>query len=335
MPLIVTSEDIKSLVQNLAEVSAWSDLADVFDRAGGAPHPDWQLPIVACQAAGGSSMDAIVAAAAVACLQISIMLADDMLDEDPRGEHVRRGPGEAANLALAFQSAAIRLIVEASIDVGQKAAAVNSLAGAALATAYGQHFDNQSLPGEENYWAVVAAKSTPFYGTCYALGAIMANASKEVIDGLYSFGILIGEIIQIEDDLEDAFSKPANPDWYRQGNNLLIIYGIEAEYEQRDEFLALLPEVAAAKDAALARAQELLVKSGAMSYAAYHLVQRYQQAWRLLEKLSLPAPDPIAKILNDYGKTLSDLLGLSGLDVDLTDLRTESVFPTPIAEEQS
>ncbi|HET6445835.1 MAG TPA: polyprenyl synthetase family protein [candidate division Zixibacteria bacterium] len=330
MPVIVTSEDIKSLVQNLAEVTAWSDLADVFDRAGGAPHPDWQLPILACQAAGGKATDAIPAAAAVACLQISIMLADDLLDEDPRGEHMRRGPGEAANLALAFQSAAFRLIDEAPIESDQKAAAVSVLARAALATAFGQHFDNQSLPGEENYWAVVSAKSTPFYGTCYALGAILANASQEAVDGFHDFGVLIGEIIQIEDDLEDAFSKPANPDWYRQGNNLLIIYGLEAEYEQREEFLALLPEVVASKEAALLRAQELLIKSGAVSYAAYHLVQRYQNAWSLLETLALPAPAPIVKILNDYGKTLSELLALGGVDINLSTLRTDSVslFPT-------
>lgn len=86
MPAILTSEGIKNLIQNLPEVSAWLDLSDVFDRAGGAPHPDWQLPIIVCQAAGGESAYAVAAAAAIACLQISIMVADDMLDEDPRGE---------------------------------------------------------------------------------------------------------------------------------------------------------------------------------------------------------------------------------------------------------
>ena len=62
MPAILTSDGVKDLVQSLPEVSAWKDLADVFDRTGGAPHPDWQLPIVICQAAGGKSTDAAAAA---------------------------------------------------------------------------------------------------------------------------------------------------------------------------------------------------------------------------------------------------------------------------------
>jgi hypothetical protein len=117
LPAILTSDGIKDLIQSLPEVSVWKDLTDVFDRNGGAPHPDWHLPIAACQAAGGKSTDAVA--------------------------------------------------------------------------------------------------------------------------------------------------------------------------------------------------------------AAYHLVQRYQQAWRLLEKLTLPVPESTAQILNNYGKTLSELLSLGGVDIDLTSLRNE------------
>ena len=44
------------------------------------------------------------------CLQLSIMLVDDILDDDPRGFQIDKGPGWAANLALALQSAAVRLV---------------------------------------------------------------------------------------------------------------------------------------------------------------------------------------------------------------------------------
>ncbi len=333
MSLIVTSEDLKSLIKSLPEVSSWSDLVSVFDRAGGAPHPDWQIPIIACQAAGGNSADAIPAAAAVACLQISIMLADDMLDDDPRGLHKSSGAGTAANLALAFQSVAYRLIEKTHITSDQKLAAVSSLSHAALATAYGQHLDDSSLPGEENYWSVVSAKSTPFYGNCYALGAIMAGADQAVTRGLNDFGILIGEIIQIQDDLEDAFSRPANPDWLRQGNNILIIYALNAEYEQKSEFVSLLANIAAGDENALVLAQEILISCGAVSYAAYHLVQRYQRTWSLLDELSLPDPEPITQILSDFGNSLSQLLSLSGVEVDLTTLRTGDVSSAAVKGE--
>jgi geranylgeranyl pyrophosphate synthase len=325
LPAIVTSEDIRGLIRRLPEVSAWTDLITVFDRAGGAPHPDWQLPVISCQAAGGKADAALPAAAAVACLQISIMLADDMLDDDPRGEHIRRGHGETANLALAFQAAAFRLIDEASISEIQKRDVASTLARSALATSYGQQLDNLSLPGEENYWQVVREKSTPFYGAAYRTGAIFANAPEETAQGLYEFGVTIGEIIQIEDDLEDAFEKPANPDWKRQGNNLLIIYAMNAEYEERDEFLALLGTIDGKQIDGLIQAQQILIESGAVSYAAYHLVQRYRHAWEILDSLSLPAPEPIADILNDYGHTLTELLSLSGVEVDMLSLRTDPI----------
>ncbi len=322
MPKIVSSEDIKRQIRNLPEVSAWTDLVNVFQRTEGAPHPDWQLPVITCEVSGGNASDALPAAAAIACLQISIMLVDDMLDDDPRGEHFRRGPGSTANLALAFQAAAFRLIANANISSAQKNAAISTLAEAVLATSYGQQLDDLSLPGEENYWHVVKTKSTPFYGAAYRLGALFAGASDEIADGLHSFGIVIGEIIQIEDDLEDALATPANPDWIRQGNNLLIIFAMNAEYAKKDKFLDLLESVKNGDLEALIEAQQLLIESGAVSYAAYQLVQRYRQAWTILDDLTLPDREPITQTLDEYGKTLTNLLSLSGVDIDLSSLRS-------------
>ena len=88
-----------------------------------------------------------------------------------------------------------------------------SLAHLALATALGQHLDVQHLEGEANYWKVVRAKSTPFYGAALHVGALLGNATPEVAEGMRDLGVLLGEIIQIHDDLLDAFHTPANPDW--------------------------------------------------------------------------------------------------------------------------
>ena len=65
----------------------------------------WKLPVIACQAAGESPEKAIPASAALACAQLSIILVDDMLDDDPRGEYRRIGYGNASNFANAFQAA--------------------------------------------------------------------------------------------------------------------------------------------------------------------------------------------------------------------------------------
>ena len=63
---------------------------------------------------GADDAIALPAVAAIACLQISIILVDDILDDDPRGAYHRLGAGRAANLGLAFQAAALKLLAAAT-----------------------------------------------------------------------------------------------------------------------------------------------------------------------------------------------------------------------------
>jgi geranylgeranyl pyrophosphate synthase len=307
----MTGDDIRRLVQALPEAADWSALGGVFDRAGAAPHPDWELPLRVCAAVGGPESAGRIGAAAIACLQISIMLVDDILDDDPRGEHLRRGVGPTANLAQAFQAAAFRLLDSPDLPAEAQAAASAALARASLATAYGQQLDVANLSGEENYWRVVAAKSTPFYGLAYQLGALLGGAPPAIASALYRLGVLIGEIIQVEDDLGDALETPANPDWSHGRNNLLLLYAATAEHAEQGRFRELLATIT--EPGALDEAQDILQRSGAISFAAYQLLARYREARSLLAGLPLPQPEPLTTILDDYGRTLVEWLALPDL----------------------
>ena len=133
----MSMESIRAHVLELPEVAAWPEMAALFDRAEHKPRPDWDLPLLACQAVGGDPSLATPAAAAIACMQVSIILVDDMLDDDPRGEHLRSGSGPVANLALGFQVAAFRIIEQAGLSTERCTAVIASLAWLALATALG------------------------------------------------------------------------------------------------------------------------------------------------------------------------------------------------------
>jgi len=270
-------------------------MAALFERAAHKPRPDWNLPLLACQAVGADTSLAIPGAAAVACMYISIILVDDMLDEDPRGEHLMIGNGPTANLALAFQAIALR-VIERSVGNAEMVSAITaSLAHLALATAFGQHLDVQNLAGEDNYWKVVQAKSTPFYSAALHIGALLGGANAEVAVGLSDLGRLIGEVIQIYDDLLDAFQTPANPDWKQGRNNLTILYASTADHPDRSRFLDLLPQIDDPQ--ILQEAQRNLISSGAVSYCAYHLASRHQQARELMDGLSLTDPTPVMDLL--------------------------------------
>ena len=305
-------ESIKAHVLALPELAAWPEIAALAESAGNKPRPDWELPLLACQAVGGDASVAIPGAAAIACMQISIILVDDMLDEDPRGVHLRHGAGPTANMALAFQAAAFRVIEQSAVSESRRAAITASLAWMALTTALGQHQDVQNPSVEDEYWKMVRTKSTPFYRAALHVGALLGNASDEVAEGLRTLGVPIGEIIQIRDDLFDAFQSPANPDWTRGRANLPILYARIADHPDRARFVGLLPQCGDPQ--ALREAQQILIRCGAVSYCAYHLTKRRQQAEQLQKAIPLADPAPIADLITRQMQPLEKLLRAGGVE---------------------
>jgi len=331
------TRSIQECVLAVPEITQWPELAQLFEKAASTPRPDWEWPVLACQAVGGSADQAIPGAAAIACMYIGIILVDDMLDEDPRGEHLRIGCGQAANMALAFQAAAFRTIEQAKVSLARKAAVLSSLASLALGTAAGQYIDAQNLEGEENYWRVVRAKSTPFYGAALYVGAMLGAADDKDTDGtlaaalraangLNTLGALFGEMIQIHDDLLDTFQIPASPDWTQGRLSLPILYACTADHDGREHFCALLEKVDDTES--LKEAQSILIRCGAVSYCAYQLLQRHRKARHLLHDLPLVDSEPMMQLwkaqLQPLIRLLSDerhsLSGVVDVPIDLAEL---------------
>src|SRR6185436_408955 len=77
---------------------AWPEMESLFKRAASIKPRDWNLPLLACEAVGGKPEQAGGTVTAIACAQISIILIDDLLDADPRGEYQTIGASAAANL---------------------------------------------------------------------------------------------------------------------------------------------------------------------------------------------------------------------------------------------
>ncbi len=307
----ITAASLRDAVFALPDLAAWPEVSNLFPPDAEGVRTDWRLPVLACRAAGGDGEQSLYACAAIACLQISIILVDDILDEDPRGAYHELGYGRAANLGLALQAAGLALIDRAPVPAGCRAQAASALARAALTTARGQDLDVQNLRGEENYWQVVRTKSTPFYAIALELGGLLAGAEPAQADGLHGVGALLGEIIQIWDDLLDAFAVPANPDWCAGRNNLAILYALTAPHPGRERLSELLGQVDSA--ARLEEAQQILITSGSVSYCVYLLLQRHHAAQGLLAGLGLPHPEGLAEMLADQLAPLRQWLAELGL----------------------
>ena len=125
-------------------------------------------------------------------------------------------------------------------------------------------------------------------------------------------------MIQINDDITDCIAEPADPDWTQGWFPLPILFAQSVNHPDRDRFLTLRPHVSDTE--ALHDAQEILIRSGAISYCIEQLLCRHQQARTLVRGIHLVCPDrlenllewviaPIWKLLDAAGAGLTRLSG--------------------------
>jgi geranylgeranyl diphosphate synthase type I len=310
---IVTFEQLKERVRAVSGIAAWPQMLRLTERV---VHRDvlsvWDYPVAACEAAGGDAEAALAGAAAVFCSLISIHLVDDMLDDDPKGDYHRLGVGRTANLALAFQAAGHLLLEDPEVSPAVRANLHATFARMSLSTAFGQDMDSSELRSEEEYWRTVEAKTPPLFGAAFRLGALLGGAPLSTVDGLDAFGAVLGRFVQVSDDLSDALETPARADWGRRSNNLPILYAMTADHPLRERFL----DLSARPDdpEALAEAQKILIRSGAVSYCTFKMIELSQEAREILARVPLRDSRPVERILAAHLRPLHQLLESVGAE---------------------
>lgn len=295
---------------NLSLVQTWPEMQALVKRAVAKEDRNWGLPIVTCEAVGGRTEQAVPAVAAIGCLQISIILIDDLLDSDPRGEYNRIGAPAAANLAAAFQALSLEAITQSKTEPAITLAALESLNRAALQTALGQQLDAQNPSDEATYWKVAQMKSSPFCIAAFHLGALVGGASLELAEKLKGLGDLYGEMIQIQDDLHDVMAVPANPDWTLGRSPLPILFAQTVDHPDKARFLELRGAVSDPE--VLTEAQTILIRCGAVSYGVHQILRRYERAREMLRGIQLSQPERLEALLEDQVKPVRELFASLG-----------------------
>ena len=293
-------------ILSLSIIAEWPTAQELMGRAARRQPKNWQLPGLAGRAVGGRSEQVGPPTAAVAAMHVSILLIDDLLDADPRGEHHRIGVGAAANTAAALQAAAVEIILKCEwVSPGARLAATRSLNNLALTTCFGQYLDMLNPADEESYWRVVRLKSSPLFATSFELGALFGGGSPAVVGQLKRLGEIYGEIMQIHDDLKDTLATPANPDWLLGRSPLPILFAETIPHPERDRFRQL--RRLAAQPEALAEAQAILIRCGAISYGVHRNLQLHKAARALLDSILLPHKDELSSWLESQLEPLRAL----------------------------
>jgi geranylgeranyl diphosphate synthase type I len=261
------------------------------------------LPVAACAAVGGSPRRAVSSAAGIAFVLLSARWLDDLADRD-RADGLWRALG--AGRATLFGTSALALAFKAlASDAGTPREAAECLATYSLAMASGQDKDlTGAMRTLDAYWELMRGKTGAGFALACELGAICAGARSSVAGALTEFGMHLGVLLQILDDLEGCF-RPTGIGDFQQGKvTLPAIYALAIGHARRGELQDLVDGGALGKD--FARATEIVESAGARRYCVWAALEERKRALSAIERLPSPADD-IARAGHD---ALSSFLAL-------------------------
>jgi geranylgeranyl pyrophosphate synthase len=302
--------DAAAYIQGLPIFENWPEMLRLYRQVAALEPYGWILSTSSCYAVGGFPDQVLPVVAAYGCLQTSILLIDDLLDEDPRGMHHQYGVGLAANMASAFQALALEIIFASQYEQSVKTSIIRSLNEMMARLAVGQYRDVQNSGTEEGYWQVVSMKSSPYSAAALEVGALAGGAGFEVNRQLKQFGDLYGEFMQLNDDLKDVMAFPANTDWVLGRFPLPILFAEAVNHPDRQRFRQLRSNMT--DDNALREAQTILVRCGAITYCIDQLLQRYKRAEEVLAEIPLARPEELDSLLERTVKATRRVLATLG-----------------------
>lgn len=207
-----------------------------------------------CQLLGGSTEDAMPAAAAVEMIHNFSLVHDDIMDNDEIRHgvpttHSKFGVPLAILAGDILFSKAYQLIAD-SDSTGMVAAQLTGrLAGGCVEICEGQQMDivmarDTRIPTRQEYIKMISKKTAALFDVSCAMGAICAGADREEISRMSSFGRNLGIVFQITDDLigvmgdPEVTKKPVGNDLREGKKSLPILVALEtAKRNKRDAIL--------------------------------------------------------------------------------------------------
>ncbi len=275
---------------------------EFLDRGGKRWRP--ALLISACKALEGNTKIALKLAPIVELIHNGTIIVDDVEDnsEMRRGKpamHLLCGIDCAINNGNLLYFAPLALLFKNADELSdeQKLRIYNMYAEEMLLLSVGQgidiywHKSKDALPSEEEYLQMCFCKTGVLARFAARLGAIIANAPKNIEQKLASFGASIGVAFQIQDDIlniapkSGSWGKELGDDITEGKRTLLVIKACNTLPEEKAaKLLSILNEHTRDKEK-IKLAIELIKESGAIQYAKQRARELVIDAWSKLENV--------------------------------------------------
>ncbi|MGH2619924.1 MAG: polyprenyl synthetase family protein [Anaerolineales bacterium] len=245
------------------------------------------LPVLCCRAAGGDPQGAERVAAAWALLYTAAHVLDSIQDRDPPDRwRAELGDGPATNVATGLMTTAWVVLDQIDADRGSIQPLIEDFHRTVLWMASGQHLD-LTLPQLtlDKVWAIAEAKSGAFFALACRSGARMAGAPDATAEDYGRYGLNLGLMVQIGDDLEDLVRSQGIPP-------LAVAYCLETAPPKARARLHTIMQASSPGPSAQVEAAKILAGSGARLYLETKFFQHQLFA---LESLDTSGAEPTAR----------------------------------------
>lgn len=266
-----------------------------------------RLPLICHQGAGGDPQNAEELARAWVLLYLAAHLMDSVQDGDPP-QHwwAEHGPGVALNTAtgLYFTASLLLARMQERAQLGERARHVAAeFYRRFLVMCSGQHADLvTSRPSLEMFWRLAEAKSGAFFSMASWGGARLAGASEAQLRAYETFGVHLGVLVQIADELAEIL--PASPGGVHgelkgMRRSLPVLYALEVLPEKEQQTLLDLLSKAQESPAAASEALAMLDDCRSGVYIRAEQEKHLALAKQALQAAAPtpPAYDELASIL--------------------------------------
>ena len=271
------------------------------------------LTLIGAELFGTSYKEALNAAMAVEVFHNFSLIHDDIMDDAP----LRRGKPtvhEKWDINTGILSGDVMLINSYEYLEGYEGAQLAALFKLFNKTAievcegqqYDVDFETRSDVTIPEYLKMIEYKTSVLIGAALAMGAIVANATKESRTLIYAFGRNLGIAFQLQDDYLDAFGNPETFGKQVGGdiieNKKTFLYlkalALASENDQK-ELIALFSEPQANTDEKVTRVKALFQKAGSDDAIKKEIEKYTQLAFASLEKID--APEAGKRLLKELG----------------------------------
>lgn len=206
----------------------WLDLSAATAFVG-APHAAaglFMLPALVCEAVGGDWRSAIPLAAGWQFFYLAAQLFDDLQDGDAKSGPWQGWPvarllsvGTGALFAAEICLGHLRVSAETHTDIHLLLTRTGLLAARAQAT-------EQTEPTLPEYFQNIAAKTGLLFAAIVQAGARLATSEPAILSAMHDFGLNLGLLTQLHDDLRDLAPTQPDNDLIQRRHTLPLLYAL-------------------------------------------------------------------------------------------------------------